>query len=58
MLIFLDLFEGDILLDPKTNAIVNGQAAFDAVASEARKWPDAKIPYTYDSNVGKLMILL
>eukprot|EP00493_Phyllostaurus_siculus_P010672 UN10819 len=45
-----DLFEGDILLDPKTNEIVNGKTAFDAVASETRKWPGATVPYIFASD--------
>ena len=33
-IIFLDHFEGDILLDPKTDAILNGVKTFDAIALE------------------------
>ncbi len=53
---FLDLFEGDILLDPKTDAIVRGANAFDAVAAETRKWPGAVVPYIFEYNFGKLTV--
>ncbi len=49
---FAELFEGDILLDPKTQQIVDGMTTFDAVKSETQKWTNARVPYIFDSNFG------
>ncbi len=54
---FLELLEGDIEVDPSTDAIVNGLKTFDAVSSERRKWPGAKVPYVFASNFGKIQII-
>ena len=48
-----DIFEGDIVLTDKTKKIVEGQNAFDAIASQAKKWPGAVVPYVFDYYFGK-----
>ena len=48
-----ELFEGDIVLDKDTVDIVLGKNKFDAVKSDARKWPKAVVPYAFASNFGK-----
>jgi len=45
-----ELFEGDIKLDPETASVVDGVNTFDAVVSERRKWPGARVPYIFASN--------
>ena len=46
------LFEGDIVLVDRTRKIVESKNTFDAVASAAKKWPGAVIPYVFDSYFG------
>jgi len=41
-------FEGDIVLNEKTKKIVEGENTFDAIASQAKKWPGAVVPYVFD----------
>ena len=51
-----DLFEGDILLTDSTRPIVeavNGNVSYDAVMSDAYKWPNAVVPYVFDPNFGE-----
>ena len=51
-----DLFEGDILLTDSTRPIVeavNGNVSYDAVMSDAYKWPNALVPYVFDPNFGE-----
>ena len=50
------LFEGDIVLTDKTKKVVEGVNTFDAVASQARKWPSATVPYVFDYYFGRFFI--
>ena len=55
---YLELFEGDIVLDRKTADIVSGNNRFDAVKSDTRKWPKAVVPYIFASNFGEPLLKL
>ena len=46
------------MLDPETASVVDGVNTFDAVVSERRKWPGARVPYIFASNYGKVMKLI
>ena len=46
------MFEGDIVLTEETKKIVEGENTFDAIASQAKKWPGATVPYVFDYYFG------
>ena len=48
-----EIIEGDIVLTDETRKIVEGENTFDAIASQAKKWPGAVIPYDFDYYFGK-----
>ena len=48
-----EIIEGDIVLTDETRKIVEGENTFDAIASQAKKWPGAVIPYVFDYYFGK-----
>ena len=53
-LLAVELFEGDIVLDPITKDIVEGRDdgfTYDAMVS--RKWPGGVVPYVYSSGFGE-----
>ena len=52
-----DLFEGDIVLTPSSEQLVNGNVSFDAVISNSRKWPNAVVPYVFAYNFGESSVM-
>ena len=52
-----DLFEGDIVLTPSSEQLVNGNVSFDAVISNSRKWPNAVVPYVFAYNFGESFVM-
>ena len=63
--IFLDLFEGDIVLDeavrqllnkPQTN-YVNSRGKRDTVADHIKLWQGGVVPYTIEDSIGKIIHL-